>query len=94
MYFPSINKDNFEIFKKDYFRNFKNLPNQISFLSYDLVGLVYYLLINNNFKIDGNLFFKKNKFKGKIGIFEINKKTITHQLNFYGIEEKTFKEIF
>ena len=41
-----------------------------------------------------NLFFKKNKFKGKIGIFEINKKTITHQLNFYVIEEKTFKEIF
>ncbi len=94
MYFPSINRNNFEIFKKDYFQNFKTLPNQISFLSYDLVGLVYYLLINNNFKTDENLFFKKNKFKGKIGIFEINQRTITHQLNFYGIEEKTFKEIF
>ncbi len=94
MYFPSINKDNFETFKKYYFQNFKTLPNQISFLSYDLVGLVYYLLINNNFKTDENLFVKKNKFKGKIGIFEINKKTITHQLNFYGIEEKIFKEIF
>tara|TARA_B100000989_G_scaffold190273_1_gene143324 strand:+ start:205 stop:1356 length:1152 start_codon:yes stop_codon:yes gene_type:complete len=94
MYFPSINKDNFEIFQKEYIQNFKSLPNQISFLSYDFIGLVYYLLINNNFKTDENLFFKENKFKGKIGIFEINKKTITHQLNFYEIQEKNFKEIF
>jgi len=94
MYFPSINKDNFEIFKKEYIQNFKNIPNQISFLSYDLIGLVYYLLINNDFKTNENLFIKKNKFKGKIGIFEINKKIITHQLNFYEIQDKNFKEIF
>ena len=94
MYFPSINKNNFEEFKNEYFKNFKSVPNQISFLSYDLVGLSYYLLVNNNFKVDNNLFYKKNKFKGKIGIFEINKKTITHQLNFYSIENNNFKEIF
>ena len=94
IYFPSINKNNFEIFQKEYIQNFKNIPNQISFLSYDLIGLLYYLLINNDFKINENLFIKKNKFKGKIGIFEINKKTITHQLNFYEIENKIFKEIF
>ena len=94
IYFPSINKDNFEIFQKEYIQNFKNTPNQISFLSYDLIGLVYYLLINNDFKTNENLFIKKNKFKGKIGIFEINKKTITHQLNFYEIQDKNFKEIF
>ena len=94
IYFPSINKDNFEIFQKEYIQNFKNTPNQISFLSYDLIGFVYYLLINNDFKTNENLFIKKNKFKGKIGIFEINKKTITHQLNFYEIQEENFKEIF
>ena len=94
IYFPSINKDNFEIFQKEYIQNFKNTPNQISFLSYDLIGFVYYLLINNDFKTNENLFIKKNKFKGKIGIFEINKKTITHQLNFYEIQDKNFKEIF
>ncbi len=94
IYFPSINKDNFEIFQKEYTRNFKNTPNQISFLSYDLIGLIYYLLINNDFKANENLFIKKNKFKGKIGIFEINKKTITHQLNFYEIQNNNFKEIF
>ncbi len=94
IYFPSINKDNYEIFKKEYIQNFKNTPNQISFLSYDLIGLVYYLLMNNDYKANENLFTKKNKFKGKIGIFEINKKTITHQLNFYEIQNKSFKEIF
>ena len=94
IYFPSINRENFKKFQDEYFNNFNQIPNQISFLSYDLIGLVYYLLINNDFKTDENLFFKKNKFKGKIGIFEINRKTITHQLNFYSIEEKNFKEIF
>ncbi len=94
IYFPSINKDNFQIFQKEYIQNFKNSPNQISFLSYDLIGLVYYLLINNDFKTNENLFIKRNKFKGKIGIFEINKKTITHQLNFYEVQDKNFKEIF
>ncbi len=94
IYFPSINKDNYEIFKKEYIQNFKNTPNQISFLSYDLIGLVYYLLINNDFKTNENLFIEQNKFKGKIGVFEINKKTITHQLNFYEIKDKSFKEIF
>ncbi len=94
IYFPSINKDNFELFQREYMQNFKNIPNQISFLSYDLIGLVYYLLINNDLKINENLFIKKNKFKGKIGIFEINKKTITHQLNFYEIKDKNFREIF
>ena len=94
IYFPSINKDNFELFQKEYIQNFKNTPNQISFLSYDLIGLVYYLLINNDLKTNENLFIKKNKFKGKIGIFEINKKTITHQLNFYEIQDNNFKEIF
>ncbi len=94
IYFPSINKNNFEIFHDEYIKNFKTDPNQLSFLSYDLIGLVYYLLINNDFKTNENLFFKKNKFKGKIGIFEINKKTITHQLNFYEVSKTNFKEIF
>ncbi len=94
IYFPSINKNNFEVFQKEYIQNFNSTPNQISFLSYDLIGLVYYLLINNDFETNENLFIKKNKFKGKIGIFEINKKTITHQLNFYEIQNENFKEIF
>ena len=94
IYFPSINKENYDIFVKDYNDLYNSKPNQISFLSYDLVGLVYYLIYKNNFKISENIFYKENKFKGKIGIFEVNKNIITHQLNFYIIENGQFKKIF
>ena len=94
LYFPSINKKNYQLFMSD-FRNYYNQEgDQLSFLSYDLIGLVYFLIYENNFNISKNIFYKKNKFKGKIGIFEINKNTITHQLNFYSIEDGKFKKIF
>ena len=94
IYFPSINKDNYELFMND-FKNAYGLDgDQLSFLSYDLIGLVYFLIYENDFQISKKIFYKKNKFKGKIGVFEISKNTITHQLNFYSIEDKKFKKIF
>ena len=94
IYFPSINKKNYDLFIEEYNNLYQSYPNQISFLSYDLVGLVYYLIYKNNFSITNNIFYEKNKFKGKIGVFEINKNVITHQLNFYSIEDEKFKKIF
>ncbi len=94
IYFPSINKKNFIEFTKNFSNIYNSKPNQLSFLSYDLIGLVYFLLYDNNFKISKKIFYKKNKFKGKIGIFEINKNVITHKLNFYSIENNKFKKIF
>ncbi len=94
IYFPSINKENYDFFIDEYNNFYESKPNQISFLSYDLVGLVYYLIYKNDFKISDNIFYKKNKFRGKIGIFEINKNIITHQLNFYSVEDNQFKKIF
>ena len=94
IYFPSVNKSNYELFMNDFKYAYGLDGDQLSFLSYDLIGLVYFLIYENNFKISKKIFYKKNKFKGKIGIFEINKNTITHQLNFYGIEYNKFKKIF
>tara|TARA_B100000579_G_scaffold381718_1_gene350449 strand:- start:1779 stop:2930 length:1152 start_codon:yes stop_codon:yes gene_type:complete len=94
IYFPSINKENYDQFVEDFSNNFNSQPNQISFLSYDLIGLIYFLLYDNDFIINKNIFYKKNKFKGKIGIFEINKNVITHQLNFYSAENNKFTKIF
>jgi len=94
MYFPSVNRENYEKFISDYTKEFNEIPNHISFLSYDLTGLVYYLLLKNNFEIDTDIFYKKNRFKGKIGIFEINQNKITHELSFYSVENKEFKKIF
>jgi len=94
IFFPSINKKNYIEFKKKFLAIYDSKPNQLSFLSYDLIGLVYFLLYDNNFKISKKIFYKKNKFKGKIGIFEINKNVITHKLNFYSVEDNQFKKIF
>ena len=94
IYFPSINKENYDEFIKEYFSIYQKYPNQISFLSYDLVGLIYFLIYQNDFKVDNKIFYKKNKFKGKVGIFEINKNKISHLLNFYAAEDKKFKKIF
>jgi ABC-type uncharacterized transport system substrate-binding protein len=94
IYFPSINKKNYELFMNDFKNTYGLDGDQLSFLSYDLVGLVYFLIYENDFRISNKIFYKKNKFKGKIGIFEISKNTITHQLNFYSIENNKFKKIF
>ena len=47
LYFPSINKKNYENFSLEYFNKFEQRPNQLSFLSFDLVGLIYYLILQN-----------------------------------------------
>mgnify|MGYP003685728347 CR=1 FL=1 len=94
IYFPSINKKNYESFSSEYFRKYNEYPNQLSFLSFDLVGLVYYLILQNNSIIDEKIFSKKTLFKGKVGIFEIKDNKINHILNFYKVENKEFKKIF
>ena len=94
IYYPSINKDNFEEFEKKFFNQFKESPNHISLLSYDLVGLIYYLSLNNSMIEISKSFNAKNSFKGKIGIFEIEDNKINHKLNFYKIENGLIKEIF
>ena len=94
LYFPSINKENYEDFSLEYFNKFGQYPNQLSFLSFDLVGLVYYLILQNNSSIDKKMFKRKNLFKGKVGIFEIKNNKINHVLNFYKVENSEFKKIF
>ena len=94
LYFPSINKKNYEDFSTEYFEKFNQYPNQLSFLSYDLVGLIYYLILQNNSVVDEKIFNRKTLFKGKVGIFEIKNNKINHILNFYKIENNEFKKIF
>ena len=96
LYYPSINQENFEKYKLRYQVEFDEDPNHLSLLSYDLVGLVYYLSLKNNFNLTdlNKLFKKKNSFKGKIGIFDINDNEINHRLNFYKIDNKKIIKIF
>tara|TARA_B100001063_G_C16747076_1_gene548170 strand:+ start:37 stop:1191 length:1155 start_codon:yes stop_codon:yes gene_type:complete len=94
IYYPSINKKNLEKFKVKFLQQFNEEPNHISLLSYDLIGLIYYLSLKNNITEIHKAFNIKNSFKGKIGIFDIENNMINHRLNFYKIEENLIKEIF
>ena len=94
LYYPSINKENFDNYKIKYFNAFNEDPTHLSLLSYDLVGLVYYLSINSKAENLNKIFKRKNSFKGKIGIFDIKNNKINHRLNFYKIEDQKLIEIF
>ena len=94
IYYPSINKFNFDSYKKKFFDEFNEYPDHLSLLSYDLVGLIYYLSLKNNLSELNKLFKKKNSFKGKIGIFDIQDNKINHRLNFYKVDEGKLIEIF
>ena len=94
IYYPSVNKKNLEDFKKKFLEVFNENPNHISLLSYDLVGLIYYLSLKNDIININKAFNSKNSFKGKIGIFDIKNNKINHRLNFYKIEDQKLIEIF
>ncbi len=94
LYYPSINKQNLESFNKKFIDTYNSEPNHLSLLSYDLLGLIYYLSLKSDFSDINNIFKKENSFKGKIGIFDVKNNKINHRLNFYKIEGGEIKEIF
>ena len=94
IYYPSINKENFDDYKIKYFNAFNEDPSHLSLLSYDLVGLIYYLSFKSDLTNLSKLFKKQNSFKGKIGIFDVKNNKINHRLNFYKVEDKELTKIF
>ena len=94
IYYPSINKENFDDYKIKYFNAFNEDPSHLSLLSYDLVGLIYYLSFKSDLTNLNKLFKKQNSFKGKIGIFDVKNNKINHRLNFYKVENKELTKIF
>ena len=94
IFYPSINKKNLENFNNKFLKKYNQEANHLSLLSYDLVGLIYYLSLKSDFTNIDSLFKKENSFKGKIGIFDIKNNKINHRLNFYKLENGAIKEIF
>ena len=94
LYYPSINKKNLESFSNKFSEFYNEKPNHLSLLSYDLIGLIYYLSLKNDLSDTKLLFKKQSSFKGKIGVFDIKDNKINHKLNFYQIQNGSFKEIF
>ena len=94
IYYPSINKRNLDEFTDKFFKKFNYKPSYLSLLSYDLIGLIYYLSLKNETLEISKSFKTQNTFKGKIGVFKIKDNKINHQLNFYQIINGKLIEIF
>ena len=94
IYYPSVNKKNLEDFENKFNKEFEEIPNHLSLLSYDLIGLIYYLSLKSDLINKEKIFKDENSFKGKIGIFDIENNKINHRLNFYEISDGELKEIF
>ena len=90
LYYPSINYKEFKKYKEKYLRKFKSFPSEITILTYDALGLIYYAWKKNG-KIDSiNDFSFKNKIKGKIGTFSFKDKNVSQELNIYKTEKNKF----
>jgi len=82
----------FKKYKENYYKNFLVKPDEITILSYDALGLIYYIWNKNNGIDTINDFFINKKIKGKIGIFEFNENNVSQQLKIYKTEDNRFKE--
>ena len=89
-YFPSINLKNFKKFNKKFLKNYEYKPSEITILSYDAIGLIYYLW-KNNIKINTASDFNfKKEIKAKIGNFKISDNKVLQKLEIYKLEENKF----
>ena len=90
LYYPSINLKNFKKYNNKYKKTFNLEPNEITILSYDALGLIYYVWKKNNGIDSINDFFIKNKIKGKIGSFKFDNEKISQKLSIYKTGDKKF----
>jgi hypothetical protein len=93
LFFPSINYDNFDEFRKEYFKKFGKVASEISILAYDGIGLINHTWKKNKTGFKIKKLNTKNGFNGAQGQFII-KKNISHQkLKVYKISNKNFFEV-
>ena len=90
LYYPSIDYKEFKKYNKKYFKKFSSYPNEITILTYDALGLIYYAWKKGG-KINSiNDFLFKNKIKGKIGTFSFKDKKVIQELDIYRVEKNRF----
>ena len=90
LYYPSINYKEFQKYNNDYFKKFSTYPNEITILTYDALGLIYYAWKKNG-KINSiNDFSFKSKIKGKIGTFSFKDRKVIQDLDIYKTEKNKF----
>ena len=92
IYFPSINLANYSKFRETYFKNYNKYPSQISILSYDILGLIYYIDKVQESDLKKNIFNKKS-YVGEVGEFSFEDKIVTHKLDIYQVLDNQFLKI-
>ena len=90
LYYPSINYKEFKKYNENYFKKFNVYPNEITILTYDALGLIYYAWKKAG-KIESiNDFSFKSKIKGKIGTFTFQNKKVFQELDIYKTDKNKF----
>ena len=92
IYFPSINLTNYSKFRETYFKSYNKYPPQISILSYDILGLIYYINKVQGSDLKKNIFNKKS-YVGEVGEFSFEDKIVTHKLDIYQVLDNQFLKI-
>ena len=92
IYFPSINLANYSRFRETYFKNYDKYPSQISILSYDILGLIYYVSKVQGSDLKKNIFNKKS-YVGEVGKFSFEDKIVAHKLDIYQVLDNQFLKI-
>ena len=90
LYYPSINYKEFRKYNEKYYKRFKINPNEITILTYDAIGLIYYAWKKNGSINSINDFTFKNKIKGKIGTFSFKNRKVIQELDIYKITNNKF----
>merc|ERR1711965_945417 len=66
LYYPSVNHEEFKKYNDKYFKKFKSYPNEISILTYDALGLIYYAWKTKGQVQSINDFSFNKKIQGKL----------------------------
>ena len=90
LYYPSVNLKEFNNYNKKYFKKFNIYPSEITILTYDALGLIYYTWKKNGVIKSINDFSFKNKIKGKIGTFSFKNQKVIQELDIYKTDNKKF----
>ena len=90
LYYPSINYKEFKKYNQKYFKRYEKYPNEITLLTYDALGLIYYAWKKNGDIRSISDFSFKNKIKGKIGTFSLKDQKVSQDLNIYKTGKNKF----
>ena len=90
LYYPSINYKEFKKYNDKYFNKFSSYPNEITILTYDALGLIYYAWKKNGKISSVNDFLFKSKIQGKIGTFSFKEGKVNQELEIYKTENNRF----